>query len=163
MYKKFILATLLIVFSTAAANAGVTNIKEVVNNTRFTVRVSKGEVRERWNKNRRVNETFFSMKETTDAILENGTWSGDMWIPWVDNAEDFKNNVISISVSEYWRNAYFLLWQTGDAVRFTAAEHDRYGFIRNAPKVAGEAKVNGERRLIIGKENDKYVITLEKF
>ena len=160
---------LLVIFSSVFVNAGVTNIKEVVNNTSEKVTVSKGTVREKRNEYATVIETFFSMKETTDAILNGGTWSGDIWIPWVDNVRDFKNNVILIYIEDEFgrfphRNKSFLLWQTGDAVRLVSPFSNKlYEFVRNAPKISGEAKVNGERRLVVGKENDQYVITLEKF
>jgi hypothetical protein len=167
--NKFIAALLVSLLLTATASAGVTNIKEVVNNTSEAITISKGTVIESWNKDRGANETRFSSKETTGEILKNGTWSGDMWIPWVANQEDFKNNVIEIRIyDEFGRtpnqNRTFLLWQSGDFVRLVIPFNNiLYRFVPNAPKISGEAKVDGERRLVINKVDDKYQIRIEKF
>lgn len=167
--NKFITALLVGFLLTATASAGVTNIKEIVNNTSEAITISKGTVSASWNKRRGVFETRFLLKETTDRILKNGTWSGDMWIPWVANQEDFKNNVIEIRIyDELGRTPHldknFLLWQSGDFVRLVLPFNNvSYTFVPNAPKIPGEAKVDGERRLVINKVDDKYQIRLEKF
>lgn len=167
MSKKFISVLLFVVFSIVAANAGVTNIKEVVNNTSATVNVSKVKVRQGKERDYTDNE------ETTGDIPKNGgAWSGDMWISWVDNQDDFKKSHIRIYVGDHVNSTIFSLWQTRDLVRYDVfVQRSRYGFtdrkrflfIDNAPKVPGESKVNGERRLIISENDGKYDLTFEKY
>lgn len=149
MYKKFILAIAIVIYSTVAANAGgVTNIKEVVNNTGWTVEVRKTDV---------GTAAAGSQSETTGEIpAEGGTWSGDMWIPWVDRSEDFTEKHLEIIIGE---KRYFWIWQSGEFVRY----NNRARFVQNAQKVFGEAKSGGERRLIISMNGKRPVFEFEKF
>src|SRR5438105_1642174 len=66
--SKFITALLVGFLLTATASAGVTNIKEIVNNTSEAITISKGTVSESWNQTGQVNQTRFSSKETTGEI-----------------------------------------------------------------------------------------------
>ncbi len=149
MYKKSILALVIVVFSTAAANAGgVTNIKEVVNNTGMTVEVRKYDV-----KTTAAGAEF----ETTNEIpADGGTWSGNMWIPWVDNSNDFSEKYMEIRMGE---KTLLWIWQSGEYVRYNT----RARFVQNARRVSGEASAGGERRLIISMDGNKPVFKFEKF
>ena len=41
--------------------------------------------------------------------------------------------------------------------------NDKNEFVNNAPRVPGEARAGGERRLIINTRNNKPVFTFEKY
>jgi hypothetical protein len=127
----------------SAIAGGVTNIKEIINNTAMTVEVRKYDI-----KTGAAGSDF----ETTNEIPANGgTWSGDMWIPWVDNANDFSEKRMELRV---YRGTAFWIWQTGEFVRY----NDRARFIPNARRVTGEAKSGGERRLVISTNKDGRVV-----
>lgn len=154
MYKKFIAAVLLVVCSTAAANAGgVTNVKEIINNTSMIITVSKSEPK---------NGNPYSIDYTYEMPAKGGTWSGDMWIPWVNNERDSRDRRMEIGYFTGEDNnktfhSIFYIWQTGDYVRYS-----KELYVENAPKVPGESKSGGERRLIIGEKDKKFFIKFEK-
>ena len=135
MLTKIISIAILFVVSCGAVMAGgVTNIKEVINNTGQVIELRKYDIKAG------AAATEF---ETTGEIPANGgTWSGDMWIPWADNASDFTDKRMELRV---YRGTAFWIWQTGEFVRF----NDRARFVSNARRVTGEAKSGGERRLVL--------------
>ena len=91
MCKKFISAILLIVFSSVLANAsGVTNIKEIVNNTSIVLTVTKIE---------RNIGSVSSLDFTQEIPANGGVWTGDMWIPWVNNEQDSRDRWSGIQAS----------------------------------------------------------------
>lgn len=141
--------------ASTVAFGGVTNIKEVVNNTSGIVRVEKAEF---------TGNVFTTRYEASGAIPANGVWSGEMWIPWADNAEDFRNHGMSLVVTlpnrpQGFTITRFKIWQSGEYVRFTDGER----FVNNAPRVPGEARAGGERRMIVSIKDNRPVFTFEKY
>lgn len=151
MYKTILfLITAAIMFfgASVSTQAGVTNIKEILNDTGMSVEVRK------YDKKTLGAASEF---ETTNEIPGGGgTWSGDMWIPWVDSSSDFAEKHLEILING---RTVFWVWQSGDFVRYNT----RARFVQNAPRVFGESKVNGERRLIISIHNKKPVFEFQKF
>lgn len=161
MYKKFILATLLIVFSSVFASAGgVTNIKEVVNRSSKVVKLSTYE-------NKALIENGWkNLLATPEIAASGGTWTGDMWVPWADNKEQFKSHFMKIEIIEKRPSArndfvrVFAVYQTGEEVRFSFAREIQFRgntnaiwlgeehYKSDAPKVNGEWKSGGERRVV---------------
>ncbi|MBA2736764.1 MAG: hypothetical protein H0U50_08270, partial [Pyrinomonadaceae bacterium] len=142
MSKKIISTLLLVIFSSVFVNAGVTNIKEIVNNTSGIVTVRKIET---------TDDIYTSPNETTKDIPVNGVWSGDMWIPWANNKDEFLRHTIMLEIkipdgnhAGAYRLIEFFIWQSGDFVRFTKMKSSmRESYVDNAPKVPGVAKVDG--------------------
>lgn len=144
----FVLITAVIFGLSVNTLAGVTNIKEVLNDTGMTVEVRKYDTKPL---------SAASEFETTKEIPANGgTWSGDMWIPWADSSSDFAEKHIEILING---RTVFWIWQSGDFIRYNS----RARFVQNAPRVAGESKVNGERRLIISMYNKRPVFEFQSF
>lgn len=155
MYRKFITALPLIVSLCILANAGVTNIKEIVNNTAGAVTIKP------WEHAAIPGNGNVLMPK---RIPPHGVWTGDLWIPWADNAEQFRYENIMIEVkipsgSQPDSITNFCFWQSGEYVRY----NDKTVFVENAPRVAGLSKVNGERRLVISEKNKKAVFTFEEY
>jgi hypothetical protein len=133
----------------AAAFGGVTNIKEVVNRTNETLVVEKIDF---------TGNAITGRREDTGNIPPDGVWTGDMWVPWANNAEEFTNHRIEIHIWALrpgsmerdggWK---FFVWQTGEYVRFNEVRR----FVENAPRVPGLARAGGERRLVISAKADK--------
>ena len=149
MSKKYLFALITAVIFGLSVNtlAGVTNIKEVLNDTGMTVEVRKYDMKPL---------SAASEFETTKEIPANGgTWSGDMWIPWADSSRDFAEKHMEILING---RTVFWIWQSGDFIRYNS----RARFVQNAPRVVGESKVNGERRLIISLYNKKPVFEFQK-
>ncbi len=122
---------------------GVTNVKEIINNTAMTIEVKKYDV-----KTGSAGADF----ETTGEIPANGgTWSGDMWVPWVDNTNDFVEKHMEVRV---YRGTAFSIWQSGEYVRY----NDRVRFVSNARRVSGEARSGGERRLVVSQNKEGRVV-----
>ena len=143
--------------ASTVAFGGVTNIKEVVNKTSGVLRVSKVDSP--------IN-IFHSGISSTWDIPADGVWSGDMWIPWANNAEEFKGHKMTLSIglhpnpgNQNLVYTNFYLWQSGEFVRFAITDK----FIENAPKVPGEARAGGERRLVVTAEGTKAIFTFEKY
>lgn len=149
MLKKIFLFLLLTAISCGNALAGgVTNIKEVVNNTPLTIEIRKYDTGALT-----AGATF----ETTHEIPANGgTWSGDMWIPWVDSSSDFAEKFLEIKI---YRATTFWLWQSGEYIRY----NNRARFVDNGRRVPGESKAGGERRLIINMAENRPVFKFEKY
>lgn len=155
MYKKFISALFFFILSCATAHAGVTNIKEIVNNTTGVVRVLPWE---------HAGILGTSRYLVPKPIPPQGIWTGDLWIPWADNAKEFEFENITIQVKIPTGNqkeiiTSFCFWQSGEYVRY----NDKTIFVENAPRVAGMAKVDGERRLVITEKNKKAIFKFEEY
>jgi hypothetical protein len=152
------------------ALGGVTNIKEVVNRTSYNVEVMTWERKGLEDANRQ-----------TRTIPPNGVWTGDMWVPWANNREELKDHVMVIEIevprptggAPYSFN-YFTIWQTGEYVRSVGTNEDRRRaqdwyrnvdalFLANAPRVPGEARAGGERRIIISARNNTPVFRFERY
>lgn len=151
MSKKSLFLMIAAMFFGASVNAlagGVTNIKEVLNDTGFKVEVRKYDT-----KPLAASSEF----ETTKEIpADGGTWSGDMWIQWADNANDFSEKHLEIVING--RTAFWI-WQSGEFVRY----NNRARFVSNSRQVFGESKSGGERRLIISLDKDgRAVFEFEK-
>lgn len=148
MFIKLTLTTMLAILLCGAAKAGgVTNIKEVVNNTRLTVEIRKYDTKPLAAGN--------EYETTREIPADGGTWSGDMWIPWADNSNDFSEKYLEIKI---YRGTTFWLWQTGEFVRYNT----RARFVENGRKVPGESRAGGERRLIINMDGNRPVFVFEK-
>ncbi len=140
----FSLFILLSPLMTTTANAGgVTNIKEIINNTPMTVEVRKYDTK--------PLAAGVEYETTKEIPADGGTWSGDMWIPWVDNSNDFTEKYMEVRV---YRGTAFWIWQSGEFVRY----NNRARFVSNARRVSGEAKSGGERRMIINMNDDNKVV-----
>ena len=139
------LATLL---AGAAIAGGVTNIKEIVNNTSMTVEVRKYDIK--------AGAAASAFETTREIPANGGIWSGDMWVPWADNANDFAEKHMEVKV---YRGTAFWIWQSGEFLRF----NDRARFVANARRVSGEARSGGERRVVISMNKDgKIVVEFQK-
>ena len=126
MCKKLILLTALLAALTLNASAGgVTNIKEVYNNSGVEITVTKLEG-----------------GQTTASIPPGGVWTGDMWIPWVDNADQFRDKRLEIRARG---TAAAWIWQSGDHVRYNTSAM----FVADGQRAPGEATSGGERTLFI--------------
>lgn len=146
--KYFILIPVILFYASINASAGVTNIKEVLNETGISVEVRKYDT-----KPLAAGSEF----ETTKEIPANGgTWSGDMWIPWVDNSDQFIEKRLEVVIGG---KTVFWIWQCGDFIRYNS----RARFVINAPKVAGESRSGGERRLIISMNGKRPVFEFERY
>ena len=160
-----LLALLSPLMITTANAGGVTNIKEVVNKSSKIVKLTTYE-----NKNG-VESTL----KTTGEIAAGRDWSGDMWIPWADNAEQFNSHYMKIEIIErspterFDSIQIFAAYQSGEEVR---ANLDRIvrqrgntdsqwlgarSYNADAPKVEGEWKSGGERRVIFYDKSDGSV------
>jgi hypothetical protein len=138
---------------------GVTNIKEVVNNTRrFSIEVRKV-----------MDQQTLSASdgsETTGVVLPGRPWRGNLWIPWADNSNDFPYHNIELrtSTSRFgnplswpwvsWR----WIWQSGDFVRYNT----RARFVPNGNRVPGEARSGGERRLLFYLSGNDIAFTFQE-
>ncbi len=139
------------------AFGGVTNIKEIVNHTPYDVSAGKTDFAE---------IRLVTRNDVLESIPANGIWTGDMWVPWADNSDEFKNHFMTINIhiphptrSGEYSLKHFSVWQSGEYVRF----NDAHTFVDNAPRVPGEARAGGERRLIISIKDNKPVFTFAKF
>lgn len=170
MYKKLFSAILFVVSACVFAEAGgVTNVKEIVNNSSKVVRVSTYE-------NKTLIENGWKNWIATPELSANGgRWTGDMWVPWADNKAQFKSHFMKIEIIEKrppprveFVRAYGL-YQSGEELRFSFAREyesrqpanswylgeDHYR--ADAPKVEGEWKSGGERRIVFFDKKDGSV------
>ena len=121
MHTRSLLLTAVLLLLASSAHVlagGVTNIKEVVNNSRskvVKVTAYDAKIAPRWQ----------DPKQTTGIITYGNTWSGDMWVPWADNEDDFKGHFMSIEIIELRptrstdiHNIY-VLYQSGEYVRMS--------------------------------------------
>ena len=167
MLRKIIIAALVIVNSAVFSFAGgVTNIKEVVNNSSKAVRVTAYD-------NKTLAENGLRNLLTTSVIAAGGSWRGDMWIPWADNKKQFKSHFLSLEIfqaSPASRGPVLVFggYQTGEEVRATLVR-DRSGsrdevhylledeYNERAPRVDGEWKSGGDRRILFFNRTDGSV------
>jgi hypothetical protein len=149
MLTKIISITVLAILSCGVAVAGgVTNIKEIVNNTAMTVEVKKYDVK--------AGAAAGGFETTNEIPANGGIWSGEMWVPWVDNANDFAEKHMEVKV---YRGTAFWIWQSGEYLRY----NDRARFIANARRVTGEPKSGGDRRMVISMNKDgKIIVEFQK-
>ena len=143
---------------------GVTNIREVVNSS--STKVVK----------LTTFETKFAFegpeKKSTGVITYGNTWTGDMWIPWADNEEQFKGHFMSIEIIELRPGRTtdvhhtYIVYQSGEYVRasfYGTVEQRGHGtltsgnYVPNAPRVPGESKSGGDRRLTVFDKKDGSV------
>jgi hypothetical protein len=149
----------------AVAFGGVTNIKEIVNRTSGVVRIRTVDVK----------GTEHGSRGTRD-IPANGVWTGDIWVPWANNEEEFQFHrmEIVINIPQPTRSGtdsakFFLIWQSGEYVRFiqtqerSSFESSKRLFVDNAPRVPGEARAGGERRMIVSTKDNQPVLTFENY
>src|SRR5687767_14390879 len=135
MFTKIISMAVLTVLSCGLALAGgVTNIKEIVNNTRMVVEVRKYDTK--------PGGAGVDFETTREIPANGGIWTGDMWVPWVDNSNDFTEKRMELKVH---RGTAFWIWQSGEYLRY----NDRNRFVPNARRVAGESRSGGDRRMVI--------------
>lgn len=155
MSKKLFSAFLFVVFSSVLAYAGgVTNIKEVINNSSKVVKLTTYEAKHGFEG---------AAKKTTGVITYGNIWNGDMWIPWADNEEQFKGHFMSIEIIELRRTRgtdiyhTYIVYQSGDYVRvsfYGMVEQRGFGILTSgsfdpdARRVSGESKSGGERRVV---------------
>ena len=144
-----------------ASPGGVTNVKEVVNRTPGNIWVGKLE-----------SDLRTGIRiEDTEIIPPNGVWTGEMWVPWADNADQFDTRRMFISPGTTAKAGdpfvrhkggvyavWYWIWQSGEYLRFS----DRTKFIPNAPRVLGEASAGGDRRLVVAMKGDRVVFAFEK-
>ena len=170
MSKKLFAALLFVVFSSVFATAGgVTNIKEIINRSSKVVRVSTYE-------NKALIENGWNNWIATPELSANGgRWTGDMWMPWADNKEQFKSHFMKIEIIEQRSEPRlnlvraFGVYQTGEEIRFSFAREyqgrqpanswylgERH-YDANAPKVDGDWQSGGERRIIFSDKPDGSV------
>ena len=149
MLKKTIFLTLsAALFCGQAMAGGVTNIKEIVNNTPMMIEVRKSDIP--------AGAAGAEIQTTNEIPANGGTWTGDMWIPWADNRNDFLEKFLEIKV---YRGGVFWLWQSGDYVR----SNNRKIFVDNGRRAFGESRAGGERRLIISMASNRPVFRLERY
>ena len=161
MKRKIMSALLVTLLSVVDAYAGgVTNVKEVVNHTSGVIKLLKRDF---------TGNVFTTHIESTEEIAAGRTWKGDMWIPWANNAEEFKDHFMQLytRVPSPDRSGEqiksFYIWQTGESVRFTdRIFFERSSFSDDAPQVPGAGQSGGERRLIVTAKNGQPVFTFER-
>jgi hypothetical protein len=166
--KSFLLigVALILASSLDVYAGGVTNVKEVVNRSSKIVRLTtyedKNDVESKW--------------KSTRKIASGATWTGDMWIPWADNNEQFLKHFLKIEIfsPRAGRNlsdvSVFTIYQSGEYVRtspdnhFVAENTDEISielpietYNAAAPRVDGEWKSGGERRVIFFNKTDGSV------
>jgi hypothetical protein len=161
LIRSLILAVWVLFLSSALTRAGVTNIREVVNRSSTrVVRLTSCESKFGWEG---------AVKKSTGAITYGTIWNGDLWVPWADNADDFKGHFMTLEITEL-RPArstdishIYVLFQSGDYVRasfYGIIEQRGLGvltsgdYMPNAPKVNGEWRSGGDRRLVVFDKHD---------
>ena len=145
----FSLLVLLLPLMSITAEAGsVTNIKEVLNETNMRVEVRKFD--------KKTLGAASEFETTKEIPAGGGTWSGDMWIPWVDNSSDFVEKHMEIVIDG---RTVFWIWQSGEYIRYNT----RSRFVENARRAAGESRSGGERRLVIRLSGRNPVFEFERY
>ncbi|HUR98583.1 MAG TPA: hypothetical protein VMZ26_11015 [Pyrinomonadaceae bacterium] len=140
---------------------GVTNIKEVVNNSsKVVIKLTTFETKFAWEG---------AEKKTTGVITYGNTWTGDMWVPWADDEEQFKGHFMSLEIIELrptrGTDIYhtYIVYQRGEDVRgnfFGTFEQRGLGsitsgnYVPNAPRVPGEWRSGGDRRVVVFDKKD---------
>jgi hypothetical protein len=169
MSRKLIIALLTILGLSIFANAGgVTNIKEVVNNSSKSVRVTAYD-------NKTLLENGHNNLLTTAVISPRGTWRGEMWVPWADNSTQFRSHFLTIEIflvspspAVQERVLIFGGYQTGEEIRASLVRDRRtnqgevHYLLENeyndrAPRVEGEWRSGGDRRIVFFDRPDRSV------
>lgn len=127
---------------------GVTNIREVVNQTSSNIEVIKLETP--WG-------GAGPNTETTGTIPVRGIYSGSMWIPWANSANEFSEHQMLIKVNG--RIAAYV-WQTGEYVR-SINSGERFSI--NAALAPGFSRAGGERRLVFYTQNNRLLFRFEQY
>lgn len=124
---------------------GITAIKRVVNNSRFTVEIANLE-----------NPNKFRNGGTVNP---NSSLAVDIWIPWAATMAEFRNHHIIVEAKQGTRLVRrFEIHQRadvdGDFVRMADVRLDGSdsGFVRT--HIGGLANVDGDRRMIISATGD---------
>ena len=167
MSRKLINALLMIIGLCAFAHAGgVTNIKSVKNKSSKSVRVTAYD-------NKTLAENGHHNRITTEVIAPGTDWQGEMWIPWADNAQQFRLHFLTFEIFEMsprsrGRVLIFGGYQTGEEVRAsfvrdrqTTRNEEHYlvesEYNDHAPRVDGEWRSGGDRRIIFFDKPDGSV------
>jgi hypothetical protein len=106
--------------------AGVTDLREVLNQMPVQVQFLKGE------------------DHSTFNVASNGRWTGSMWVPWVGNNGEMGK---SITISWGGRIRYWVFqdyWNTTDQVRYSTANS-----YQNSLPVPGTSTGAGRKRLVL--------------
>jgi hypothetical protein len=106
---------------------GVTNVKRWVNDTAQVVEVWKVD--------------GGSGRADNYTIRPGTTFDGDMWIPWANTAEEYRNHHVTITVGG---SPLVYIWQNGDSIRFNTDD----AFIAGGPPLAGGSGTSGGNRTI---------------
>jgi len=107
---------------------GITSITSIINKSDETVHIVKRE------DPRGDNVTLAPYDNSSEVI----------WIPWVENQQDFENKTIEITYSSNNRKTF--LWQTGDKIRYSKNSYKYPG-----DAVEGSSEVDGLKKLVIEK------------
>jgi hypothetical protein len=156
LVTSLILMLSVLILSSSETRAGVTNIREVMNTSRTrVVKLTSFETKFKWEG---------PEKKSTGAVTYGAIWSGDLWVPWADNADDFKGHFMTLEIIELRPmmstdiSHIYVLFQSGDYVRvnfYGVIEQRGFGtltsgtYMPNAPKVPGEWRSGGDRRLVV--------------
>jgi hypothetical protein len=111
---------------TVTRRAGVTDIREVLNQRSEQVQFYKGEDRAAF------------------TVAPKGRWAGSMWVPWVGNNGEMGK---SITISWGGRTRYWVFqdyWNNTDLVRYSTANS-----YQNSLPVPGSSTGAGRKRLIL--------------
>lgn len=126
---------------------GVTSIKEIRNRTSHEVIVRKTD----------YAFTAAGPHIQEETIPSRGVFNGDFWIPWADNADQFSESHLTISVNG---TVIAWIWQSGEYVRFNTIQR----FINNARVVPGISRSGGNRRLIVTEASaGRFAIRFERY
>jgi hypothetical protein len=172
--RKIFTALLFIACSSVPTLAGgVTNIKEVINKSSKAVRVSAYD-------NKTLGENGLRNLITTSVVAPGTYWRGDMWVPWADNQKQFRSHFITMEIFNASPGVLARVWvygvyQTGEEIR-SSLVRDRSGdqaevhylvedeYNATAPRIDGEWKSGGDRRVIFFDKPDRSVgFKLEKY
>ena len=150
-FSLFVLA--LPLTATLANAADITNIKEIINNTGVSLEVLQYDFT--------PGVASANPIQVIGSIPAHGVWSGDMWVPWLDNRDDFASKHIAVRVRKGIRRqpiVILTIWQSGPYVRYNRADD----FVPNGPLVPGVARSNGNRRVVVSQSGSQVTITFQE-
>jgi hypothetical protein len=122
--------------STVTQRAGVTDIREILNQRPEQVQFYKGEDRVQF------------------AVAPNSRWAGSMWVPWVGNGTEMSK---SITISWGGRIRYWVFqdyWNTTDLVRYSTVNS-----YQNSLPVPGASTGAGRKRLTVRADGSLFMET----